>query len=214
MRVVIVANGVMSHPGDLLNHSPAAGLLICADGGARHIAAARLVPDVIVGDLDSLDPALAEAWRGQGCEFVVHPKAKDETDLELAFLLALERGATELVVLGALGGRTDQLLANIQLLVLPAQRDVPARLIDGPEEICLFADELTVIGRPGDTLSLIPLGGDAVGVVTEGLEYPLRRETLAVGPARGVSNVLTAPVARVRLQHGWLLAIHTRKGDS
>jgi thiamine pyrophosphokinase len=210
MRAVIVANGTMSNPADLPAFVSATGLLICADGGSRHVAAAGLIPDVVIGDLDSIDPRLADAWPGRGCEFIAYPAAKDETDLELALCLAMDRGATEIVVLGALGGRTDQTLANILLLVLPAQRGIHARIVDGREEICLITTELTVTGQAGDILSLIPLGGDAVGITTEGLEYPLHGETLRFGPAHGISNVLTGPVARVRLERGLLLAVHTR----
>jgi thiamine pyrophosphokinase len=214
MLAVIVANGTMSNPADLLECANTARLLICADGGARHLAAVGLMPDVVIGDLDSIDPELVNTWSERGCEVIAHPTAKDETDLELALYLAMDRGATEIVVLGALGGRTDQTLANMLLLALPAQRGIRAWILDGCQEICVVTDELTVKGQAGDTLSLIPLGGDAVGITTEGLEYPVHGETLRFGPARGISNVLTAPVAQVRLESGLLLAVHTRQQEA
>jgi thiamine pyrophosphokinase len=214
MRVVIVANGPMSNPADLTMHAAGAALVICADGGSRHLAAGGLVPDVLIGDLDSIDPELVDAWHARGCEVITYPAAKDETDLELALRLALDRGATELVVLGALGGRIDQTVANILLLVLPAQRGAVARIIDGLQEVFLITGAATVTGRPGDSLSLIPIGGDALGVSTQGLEYPLHGETLPLGLARGISNVFTAPVARVHLEHGLLLAVHIRQGGN
>jgi thiamine pyrophosphokinase len=67
--------------------------------------------------------------------------------------------------------------------------------------------ERVLEGRPGELLSLLPLHGPAEGVVTEGLSYPLRRETLAPGSGRGVSNAFAAPRARIALERGVLLAV-------
>ncbi len=68
---------------------------------------------------------------------------------------------------------------------------------------------MVVSGQPGDTLSLLPVGGHVTGIVTDGLEYPLRGETLAFGPARGVSNVLLESTAQITFSQGVLLLIHT-----
>ena len=100
-------------------------------------------------------------------------------------------------------------LSNVLLLALPQLVGLDVRLIEGQQTAWLICDEATIYGQPGDTLSLIPLGGDALGIRTQGLEYPLNDEPLHFGGARGLSNVLTAPVAHVRLREGALLAVHT-----
>ena len=133
------------------------------------------------------------------------PVAKDETDLELALERVLATDAESIVITGALGGRTDHLLANILLLARPdlAGRDIT--IADGPEMVRLLRGSegagepaaLTLHGAAGDLLSLLPLGGAAEGVTTQGLQYPLTDEALYPGRARGVSNVFLAPVARV-----------------
>ena len=214
-RTVIIANGLPPEeatarrwlqPDD--DSTPVR--LICADGGARIALALGLMPEVVVGDLDSLDEAALAQLKAMGCRFVVYSAAKDWTDLELALKLAVQQGATEIVILGALGGRLDQELANILLLLLPELQDISTRIVDDRQEMFVARNQAEIVGQSGDVVSLIPLGGDAEGIVTEGLLYPMRDEPLLSGPARGVSNVLTGPVAHVTLRSGALLIVHAR----
>jgi thiamine pyrophosphokinase len=187
--------------------------IIAADGGSLHALSWGWMPHVVIGDLDSLPARERARLEAVGCRFLQVPAEKDETDLELAIRLAVEEGAREILIFGALGGRPDHYLANVMLLVLAAQLQAPARILDGQQEIRLIGDgqEAEFSGEVGDTLSLIPIGGDARGITTEGLFYPLREGTLYFGPARGISNVFTAPRARVKLEEGTLLAIHIRQ---
>ena len=214
-RTVIIANGIPPaeatvrrwlQPDDDSTHVR----LICADGGARIALALGLTPEVVVGDLDSLDETAQARLKAMGCRFVVYPAAKDWTDLELALKLAIQESATEIVILGALGGRLDQELANILLLLLPEVEGVPTRIVDERQEMFVARDQAEIAGQSGDVVSLIPLGGDAEGIVTEGLLYPLNDEPLLSGPARGVSNVMAGPKARVTLRSGALLIVHAR----
>ena len=207
MRAIIIANGQI-HDGDFLRSLVApTDLVICADGGASNALALGLQPQVVVGDLDSFDESQRLRLEKMHCQFIVHPACKDETDLELALYYAIEHGVDEILILGALGGRIDQTLANILLLALPELRSVQARILDGRQEVFLIRDEALVEGQVGDTLSLLPLTGEVTGIYTEGLEYPLENGTLYLGPTRGVSNALTASQARVRVGQGLLLAV-------
>lgn len=184
--------------------------VIAADGGAISAVECGIQPHLIIGDMDSVDPELLENLQTQGAETQRYPVEKDETDLQLALLAAAERDARKILVLGALGGRLDHTLSNIYLLALPelASRDV--RLVAGNQEAWLMRPGETIIsGAKGDTLSLVPLNGAVEGVETVNLYYPLRAETLTFGPARGVSNIMTADHAVIRSQRGILLAIHT-----
>lgn len=212
-RVVVIANGVAPSEATVrhwLQPQVERARLICADGGARAALLLGLVPEVVVGDLDSLDePALAQL-REMGCRLVVYPADKDWTDLELALKLAVEEGATEIVILGALGGRFDQELANVLLLLLPELADVSTRIVDERQEMFVARGQAEINGQPGDIVSLVPLGGDVQGITTEGLVYPLRDEPLVSGPARGISNVMAGQVARVTLGSGALLIVYSR----
>lgn len=207
MHAIIIANGTPPTLGFARHIAHGADMLICADGGARTALAAHLRPDWVVGDLDSLDEDELDDLVRLGTVIQRYPVRKDETDLELALLHAVEQGATRITILGALGGRIDQLLANILLLALPALREIPTRILDEEQEIQLIASQGVIHGQVGDVVSLVPIGGDATGVETEGLEWVLGGSTLVFGLARGISNTMTAPIATVKVKSGLLLAI-------
>ena len=212
-RAVIFANGDLQdrtaaraalRPGDRL---------IAADGGLQHLQALGLTPDVVVGDLDSISPAQAQALDRDGLRVVRYPVRKDETDLELALRLALAEGAGEVLILGGLGGRWDQTLANLLLVAHPDFRGVNVRLLDGRQQLVLIQGRTQIEGQPGDLVSLIPLGGDATGVTTHGLEYPLENGTLRFGSTLGISNVLLDRQAEVEVRSGWVMCIIIAAGD-
>jgi thiamine pyrophosphokinase len=182
---------------------------VAADGGANWLASQGRLPHVLIGDMDSVHPDVLRALALGECRLVRHPPEKDATDTELALYEAMALGARRVTLLGAWGGRLDHALANVLLLALPQLATAQLVLFDGRSYAYLLRQELAIQGEVGDLLSLLPLGGEARGVVTAGLQYPLRDETLPLGPARGVSNVFTAPNARVAVRNGLLLAVHT-----
>lgn len=209
-RAIIFANGELPEPEAVQRLIQPGDLFIAADGGARHCRALGLTPHLVIGDFDSLDAGELGALEQAGAILRQHPRDKDETDLELALLEAAARGATFLIVLGAFGGRLDMTLANVQLLLHPKLAGVHVELRHGAETARLIRPPGGVIsGAPGDTVSLLPLDGDVFGIVTHGLRYPLRDEALVAGPARGVSNALVEPQARITLAAGRLLVIHS-----
>jgi thiamine pyrophosphokinase len=208
MRAVIVANGPMPKPPFRRIQIGDGDVVICVDGGASNALALGLRPDVVIGDMDSVGTELREHLQQEGCRLVEYPSRKDETDSELAVRYALAQGAKELILLAAVGGRIDHTLANVMLLTIPELETVDARLIDGNQEVRLVRDRVLIVGRPGETVSLLPVSGDVGGIHTEGLEYPLHGGTLKFGAARGVSNVLTAAQASVQVERGLLLLVH------
>ena len=216
MRAVIVANGSLNHPAiDRARISPTDWIL-AADGGLHNCGLLGLTPAVIIGDLDSVNASDLPRLRSAGTTIVQHPERKDETDLELALAYAVAHSAQEILVLGALGDRWDQTLANALLLASPTLSALPVWLADGLQLVTLARPgaPLSLHGRPGDTLSLLPLAGDASGVTTDGLEYPLKDETLRFTATRGVSNALLGATATVRLTAGLLLVVHHQSAVS
>lgn len=210
MRAVIFANGIIKRLPEAGAVVMSDDLLIAADGGASHLKAMGILPGVLIGDLDSIHSDDLNELRTAGAEIIQHPTGKDQTDLELALELAVDRGADEILVFGALGARWDMSIANI---LLPAEQKLSSatiRIIDGHHEIMLLQEEkeMTFHGKKGDILSLIPLGRDALGITTIGLEYPLKDDVLRLGSSRGISNVLIRNSATVFLKQGLLLCVH------
>lgn len=184
-------------------------LVVAADSGADVALGLGLEVHVLVGDLDSISGAGRRTVEAAGAEVEVHPTAKDETDLDLALRAAAERGAGEVVVLGGAGGRFDHLLGGVLLLGAEAHRGLTTTAVLGEAVVTVVHGNRprTVTGAPGDLVSLLAVGGPALGVRTEGLAWALVEETLDAGSSRGVSNVLEGTSATVATTGGVLLVV-------
>lgn len=206
--VVVVAGGDPL-PSGLADRLPPADLVVAADSGIEHALGLGWRVDVAVGDFDSVDPAALAAVERSGARVERHPVAKDATDLELALEEAVRAGATRIVVVGGHGGRLDHLLANALALAAPALAAVAveAHLGDALVHVVRPGAPAAIHGDPGELVTLLPVGGAAHGVTTDGLRFPLTRESLGAGVTRGVSNVLERRVALVSLEEGVVLAV-------
>jgi thiamine pyrophosphokinase len=192
--------------------------VVAADGGARHAAPLGLAIDRWVGDGDSLGEAGIADLEAAGVPVERARPEKDESDTELAVFAARAMGATQLTILGALGGpRVDHALANLGLLSLPGLDGLGMTLVAADARVRALRGpgpdggtvRLDLVGRVGDIVSLLPIGDDAVGLTTHGLVYPLRDEPLLAGRTRGLSNIRERSDASVQLRRGQLLVIET-----
>jgi len=223
--VLVVAGGDRPEP-TLLTHLPPPMLTVAADSGVDHAQSLGLDVDVVVGDLDSAGESALEWARQQGAEIQVHPEAKDHTDLELAVEQAVgamsRLGVDHLVVIGLGGGRLDHWLANALTLAGPLTDGVTVTGFVGHGRIAVVKGGRSLFGRPGELISLLPVGGPARGVTTSGLRYRLSDEDLDVGSSRGVSNRFDVGgdgglvTATVTVRSGTLLAVqpHALEVDS
>ena len=184
--------------------------VIAADSGLTVASALGLAVDHLVGDLDSVDPAAIEAAEAGGTTVDRYPAEKDATDLELALDAALTRGARQVAVVDAGGDRLDHLLGNVLLLASAAFAGTAIEGFCGEARVAVARggeDALTITGEPGSLVTLLPVGGAARGIVTDGLRYSLHAEELAPGTTRGVSNELLGDRGSVRLSDGTLLVV-------
>lgn len=182
-------------------------MVIAADAGVDHARALGLEVGLAVGDMDSVTTEGLDTVAATGARIEHHPRAKDQTDLELALDRAVEIGAGRIVVLGSDGGRLDHLLGLALLLAHDRYAAVPIEARLGATRLTVVRRRSELHGDPGDIVSLIPAHGPAIGVATAGLVYPLLDEDLPAGTTRGISNEMAEPVASVHLRRGVLLAL-------
>jgi len=213
MKALVLVNGELYQPDVLRSrvHAEAFDMVLAADGGADHARTLGVTPDAVIGDMDSFSDS-GQAG-SNGVKLVSYPAEKDETDLELALLYAVEQGADRIVMIGVMGGRMDMTIANVLLLTHAGLRTCRIEIWHGEQTGWVIRPPGEDIrGDVGDTLSLIPLAGNADGVTTRGLKHPLDNGKLCTGPARGISNLLEEPSVHVGLADGLLLAVHTPGG--
>ena len=210
MKALVLVNGELYKPDVMRNRIRAEvfDLVIGVDGGARYAYTLNVTLNTIIGDLDSL--STLEQQGINNAEFISYPAEKKEIDLELALLYAEEQEADQIVMVGVMGGRMDMTIANILLIAHASLKSCRIEVWHGEQTGWVIkppGEDIT--GHPGDTISLMPLGGNASGITTKGLKYPLKDEILTFGLARGISNLLEKPSAHIKLSEGFLLAIHT-----
>lgn len=210
-HVCIISGGMIDNPSflkKLLSDIPDA-IVVCADSGARHCAAAGIVPAVIVGDMDSADPSTLDALVKQGSVLRRFPPDKDETDTELALGQAFSLAPDSITIFGALGGRLDHTMANVSLLVAAAKRGIDARIRDESCEAFVITGTCEIRGTVGETVSLLPLSERVTGITLKGFRYPLENAVMTLGKPLGISNRLVQPVGRIAIESGYLLVIRS-----
>ncbi|CAK7001046.1 MAG: Thiamine pyrophosphokinase [Peptostreptococcus russellii] len=182
--------------------------IIAVDGGANHLYKMGIVPNNIVGDLDSIDKETLSYYESKEVEFTKYPSKKNETDSELGILLAIERGNMCIDIFAALGGRIDHEISNIGLLHYILKRGAYPRIISEKEEVYILEnDELALEGNPGDLVSVIPFRGDAKGVTLRNLEYPLDEFDMEYSVPRGISNVMLYNICHIDVRDGCVLVV-------
>jgi thiamine pyrophosphokinase len=212
---VIAANGVLIEPMRVSSLIQPDDLVIAADGGAAHLVASGVWPQVVVGDMDSLTGDLAAELAEGGAKFIEYPEDKAQTDLELALRFALSQNPDEVLLVGLTGGRLDQTLSNLLVLTKPEWE--AARLIIGNGQDTAYLmrdqDEIVLNSSQGDIVSLIPLSGVVSGVKTEGLQWSLENASLEFGTTLGISNKMISQRARVSMMAGTMLLVHREMHD-
>ena len=214
--VVVLVNGApmpASLLDDVADAIDAATLSVAADGGLSHADRAGRGVDVVIGDLDSVEPDMLERARASGSEVIAHPTDKDATDLDLALELVALRwdgtGPARVLVVGGHGGRTDHLLGNLLLIASERHRELRITMWSGVEVVTIVRDAAQLMRHSGTVVSLLAANGPATGVTTSGLRFPLDDATLEPGASIGLSNELTGERAEVHVRTGALIAIQS-----
>jgi thiamine pyrophosphokinase len=202
-ETVVVFAGGDPPPASVLERLPKSAYVIAADSGFDHAHRLGVKVDLLVGDLDSI----SAAGLGLAGEIQQHPTDKNATDLAIALDAAARKKPSQVVVVGGSGGRIDHFLANAALLTASVYSELKLTWLPGDAAIHVVRDRLELLGSPGDVVSLLPYGGPARGVSTDGLRWPLTDATLAPGTSLGVSNLMIDTTATVELDDGVLLTV-------
>jgi thiamine pyrophosphokinase len=210
VQAAIFLNGAPDPPDLLRRIARRADLVVAADGGARYALDAGVIPDLIVGDMDSLGEEREIEERGVVLER--HPAKKDKMDGHLAVLAVRDRGAKAVELLCAAGGRFSALFAVPHILLAAERLGLRATMVASwGQAFVIEAGSRSVAGNPQDSVSVFPFTGPATGVTLEGFGYPLEDARLEVGDTLGFHNELIGGKGRVHVGGGALLVIHERK---
>lgn len=210
MNALIICSGNFTDYSFFKKYVCQAGLIICADGGAVHARRLKAVPDLLLGDFDSISPGDFEHFRHQNTEIIRYPAVKDRTDSEIAVDTALDRGYENIVILGGLGTRADHSIANITLLKKIDDREAFGTLINEHNQIFYVTRSLVINREKGYKLSLIPVSSKVEGVNTSGLKFELSDSVMVYGQTIGISNEFVLDKAEVSIKSGALLVIKSR----
>ncbi|MBN4067321.1 thiamine diphosphokinase [Simkania negevensis] len=201
-KTALIANGTIQEYNVIKGLVQQHKTIIAVDGGLNHCVAMGIIPDIAIGDFDSATPEAKDA--SASVSFVEFPQKKDQTDLELALLYAIEKlGARTITLFGALGGRFDHTLANLCLLAM-VEEDIDIAIEDESQKIFLLAKRQQIATTPGQTLSLMPIFGKVKNVSTQGLKWELYHTTLSKD-SFSVSNIAIGNTFSITKGKGHLL---------
>lgn len=210
MKILIISNGTLDNKDILINAIEEADYIICADGGAKYFYDLEKNPDIVVGDLDSIDEKTLSIMKEKDIKFHRFPAKKDKTDTELAIDYAIDMGAREISLLGAIGTRLDHTLGNIMLLRKLLKRGVKAKIVNSQNEIHIVMDSLTLEATEKDYVSLIPLTEVVKGVTLRGFEYETTDKDFMMDSSLGISNKIINGKGEINIKEGVCLVIKAR----
>lgn len=200
MRAIIIGGGDV---GDyIIDYVQENDYIICADSGFDSAVKYGLLPNVVIGDMDSVKGDYSEE------NVIIYPSRKDYTDSDLAIMYALDNGYTDVLLFGMTGTRMDHSFANLSLLL--KCKDINAVIINSNNIIRMVFDKIVIEGEIGDTVSILPFSGNLMGVTTKGLEYPLDNDSIKIGTSLGVSNKMSEKRCEITVKEGIALVIRSK----
>lgn len=212
---LIVANGCMENPALVLEilldnyHFNNKYLIISADGAVKNCLKLKLIPDIVIGDMDSIEEGDKEMIESHTINtvYVKSPAEKNESDTQLAMEYALRNKIKNIILIGALGKRIDHSLANLFNIASDRFKDVNLRILDDNYEISILRNSGEVKGIIGNTLSIFSLTSSTYFINTDGLKYKLQNEELLFSPIRGISNIFEKKSAQIDIKDGIILLV-------
>lgn len=210
-NVIVVGNGSFNQQLQIKSIYDNNRFIIAVNGGTKHIIKQNIIPDLIIGDLDSLSLSIKRKILQNSVPVIKHPEDKDFTDLELAVNYLLQCKPKDITLIGVLGKRLDQTFANLCLLESFLINNIKCQIIDNATTIWLINKSITINVSIGDLVSIHPLTNKVQGITTDGLKFPLSGDVLLRNASRGISNVALRSSVNISVNEGTAYIFHIKK---
>ncbi|NLV76376.1 MAG: thiamine diphosphokinase [Tissierellia bacterium] len=210
MKALIISNGDMKDINWLSEIAMDFDFILCADGGCNYCIEANILPDLVIGDLDSISIRTLDILNKEGIPVTKYPVKKNATDTELALDILIDKGIKDITFVGAIGSRMDHTLANILLLIKLHEKGCTGKIMDEKNTIYLVDKELILSKKEDSYVSVIPLTQKGVSISLKGFEYELKEYTINFGSTLGISNKIIHDKAYILVHEGLCLVCLSR----
>lgn len=210
MKGLVISSGEIQDYNLLKEMLAENDFIICADGGVNHLLKIGKLPDIVLGDLDSIGKKELDVLEREKIEIKRFPTMKEKTDTELCVDFLLKKNFKEISLMGVTGRRLDHTLANIYLLKKIYKMGVKANIIDTNNKILYTEDTLSIKKKPDRFVSIIPISERGVEVSLRGFVYPLEKENLPFGSTMGISNKIIEDYGKVKVHRGSIIVIESK----
>lgn len=183
--------------------------ILCADGGIDHIKKIDKIPDLAIGDFDSISKEGLDFINSNNIKVEKFPKMKDMTDTELAIDNLIERGFKDITITGVTGSRIDHTMANILLLKRLKKEGINAKIVDD-NNIIYFVDDFLRLKKTPNYISIIPINYEGVSISLKEFLYPLDKKYIPFGSTLGISNEIKGEFGTIELHKGEVLVFESR----
>lgn len=203
MKVTIITNGTKPSVELTKKVVKDSDMVYCCDGAANWVKNIGIDINVLLGDMDSINDEALKFYEDNSIEVIKLPTEKDMTDTQYAADLAVDKGASEITFIGAMGSRFDHTLANLHVLQRLFKRGIQAKILDDKNTICVVGEgENKIFGTKGQCVSILPVGNSVFINRTYGLYYPIKNRALYIEEPLGVSNVFVENEAILDVKTG------------
>lgn len=209
MKALIIASGTINNYNLLNSLVQENNFILCADGGLNHLIKINIIPNLVLGDLDSISKEGLEYIKNNNIEVAKFPVMKDETDTHLALNYLIEKKYSEITIMGGIGTRIDHTLGNIYLLKSLIDKDIKGTIINENNIIHLVEKSIKLNKKNGYYTSIIPITTNGIDISISGFLYPLVNDHIDFGSTRGISNKIISDFGIITIKNGQALIIES-----
>lgn len=202
MKGLVISSGTINNYSILDSMVEEVNFIVCADGGMDHLMKINRLPDLVLGDLDSISEQALDYINKNKIAIQKYPSIKDATDTALAMEYLVDEGFRDITLIGVTGTRQDHTIANVLLLNTLYDKGVKGKIVDDNNVIYLIDDYLELKYQEGSYVSIVPITDNGIEVSLEGFYYNLNNEKIKFGSTYGISNKITNDYGKIKIHSG------------